>query len=147
MVLTPANVIDRYKGMMVNQHPGPLDTGRDDFGGPGMYGLRVHAARICFVSKTGHDYWSESTAQLVGEEFDTGKVIRTGRVPIFEGDTAEMLAERMLPVEHQVQLQALEDFFHNRVSIIHRPEPLVSPEEVSVLEECKKTAILMYPKG
>ena len=147
MVLTPANVVDRYKGMMVNQHPGPLDIGREDFGGAGMYGLRVHAARICFVEKTGHDYWSEATAQLVAEEFDSGKVLRTGRVPIMEGDTPEMLAERMLPVEHQVQIQALEDFIHNRVSVMHREEPLVSPEEVSILEACKKQAILMYPKG
>lgn len=147
MHLTPANVIGRYKGMMVNQHPGPLDIGREDFGGPGMYGMRVHAARILFVEKTGHDFWSEATAQLVAEEFDGGQVIKTGRVPINAGDTPEMLAARMLPVEHEVQIQALFDFLHKSVRVTHRDQPLVQPEEVSILEACKKEAIQMYPKG
>lgn len=147
MVLTPANVIERYEGKMVNQHPGPLDVGREGFGGPGMYGLRVHAARIMFVQKTGHDYWSEATAQLVAEEFDAGQVIKTGRVQIYEGDTPEMLAERMLPVEYEVQVQTLLAFLHKTAHPMHREYPLVAPEEISILEECKKEAIKMYPRG
>ena len=71
MVMTPANVVEKYEGRMINQHPGPLDIypnapdGRagHDFGGAGMYGMRVHAARLCFVQKTGHDFWTEATAQ------------------------------------------------------------------------------------
>ncbi len=34
--LTPPNVIEAYENMIVNQHPGPLDPGRPDFGGEGM---------------------------------------------------------------------------------------------------------------
>jgi len=56
MVLTPENVIREYKNMIVNQHPGPLDMGEPDFGGKGMYGLRVHQARIEFVKKVNRDF-------------------------------------------------------------------------------------------
>ncbi len=147
MVKTPANVIERYRGMMTNQHPGPLDIGREDFGGAGMYGIRVHAARLCFVEKTRHDFWSEATAQRVEAEFDKGVVVKRKQVPIIEGDTPESLAARMLPVEHEVQIEALEDFLHNTVHEQLRDNPLVSPEEVSILEECKQAAILQYPKG
>jgi len=147
MVKTPANVIERYAGHMTNQHPGPLDIGREDFGGSGMYGMRVHAARICFVENTGHDFWSEATAQRVAEEFDAGKVVKSKQVPILAGDTPESLAVRMLPVEYEVQIETLLDFLHNTVHEVLRNDPLIRPEEVSILEKCKQQAVLQYPKG
>ncbi len=147
MVKTPANVIQHFHGKMTNQHPGPLDIGREDFGGAGMYGKRVHHARICFVERTGHDYFSEATSQRVEEEFDKGKVVKLARVPIMQGDTAETLAERMLPIEHEVQIQTLLDFLHNNVGEVFRNEPLVRPEEYEILEHCKKEAIEKYPRG
>ena len=147
MVKTPANVIHRYKGMMTNQHPGPLDIGRADFGGAGMYGMRVHAARICFVLNTKHDFWSEATAQRVSEEFDGGAVLKSRRVQLFPNDTPETLAARMLPIEHNVQMEVLEDFLHGRVSEVRRDDVLVLSEEVDILEKCKQDAILRYPKG
>ncbi len=147
MVKTPANVIERYRGMMTNQHPGPLDVGREDFGGPGMYGMRVHAARLCFALKTGSNFWSEATAQRVEEEFDKGAVIKSAQVPIMEGDTPEDLAARMLPVEHDVQIEALSDILHNRVHEVHREMPLITEEDVPILVACKEEAILRYPKG
>jgi phosphoribosylglycinamide formyltransferase-1 len=147
MVKTPANVIHRYLGHMTNQHPGPLDVGRPDFGGAGMYGMRVHATRLMFVKETEHDYWSEATIQRVSEEFDGGAVLKARKVPIYQGDTPEALAERMLPVEHDLQVETLADFLHNRVSEVHRDVPLINPEEMDILEKCKKKAIEMYPKG
>ena len=147
MVKTPANVIERYKGMMTNQHPGPLDIGREDFGGAGMFGLRVHAARLLFVERTGRDYWSEATAQRVEVEFDKGAVIKSKQVPIIPGDTPEDLAQRMLPVEHEVQIEVLSDFLHNHVHEVHRESPLINPEEEKILEECKREAIQKYPNG
>ena len=147
MVLTPANVIERYKGMMTNQHPGPLDIGREDFGGAGMYGMRVHAARLCFVQKTERDYWTEATAQRVEAEFDKGAVIKSKQVAIMYGDTPEMVAARLLPIEHEVQIEALSDILHGRVHEIHREVPLVNENEIKILEECKADAILRYPKG
>jgi phosphoribosylglycinamide formyltransferase-1 len=147
MVKTPANVIERYLGKMTNQHPGPLDIGRQDFGGAGMYGMRVHAARLYFVQETGHDYWTEATAQRVAVEFDHGAVLKSRQVPITEGDTPETIAARVLPFEHEVQIETLHDFLQGTVREVHREIPLIDPNEVMILEHCKQKAIEQYPKG
>ena len=62
MVKTPPNVIAAFSQRMINQHPGPLDPGRPDFGGRGMYGKRVHCARLFFVQRVGRD--ANRTARL-----------------------------------------------------------------------------------
>lgn len=147
MVMTPENVINEFEGMIINQHPGPLDTGRLDFGGPGMYGMRVHQARLSFVNKVKRDFWTEATAHRVTAKFDEGVVLKRKQVPILPDDTAESLQKRVLPIEHEVQIELLKDFTNGTVSEFHREFPLVLPEEEGILEECKKLACKMYPNG
>ncbi|PIP69264.1 hypothetical protein CO033_03290 [Candidatus Nomurabacteria bacterium CG_4_9_14_0_2_um_filter_32_10] len=147
LVKTPKNLCEAYKGRIINQHPGPLDNGRPDFGGSGMYGLRVHQARIEFVRRTNRDFWTEATAHYVTSHFDEGKIIKRERVPIFIDDTAEILQARVLPIEHKVQIEALEDFSLGRVEEFYREEPLVCEGEEGILEKCKELAIKMYPNG
>lgn len=147
LVKTPANVCDAYKGMIVNQHPAPLDTGRSDFGGVGMYGLRDYQARLLFVRKTNRDFWTEATAHRVTANFDEGKIVKRKRVPILPDDTAESLQARVLPVEHEVQIETLRDFVNGTVVEFSREEPLIHAGEEQILEECKKLAIKMYPSG
>jgi phosphoribosylglycinamide formyltransferase-1 len=144
---TPDNVCVAYKGMIVNQHPGPLDNGRPDFGGSGMYGMRVHQARLEFVLKTGHDYWTEATAHRVTPIFDEGRIVKRKQVPIFQNDTAEMLQARVLPVEHQVQIEAVRDFANNIVVEYIRETPLVKSTEEAILKEAKENARKLYPHG
>ncbi len=144
---TPANVCNAYKGMIVNQHPGPLDTGRPDFGGEGMYGLRVHEARLEFVQKTNRDFWTEASAHRVTVNFDEGKVVKRKQVEILPDDTAESLQARVLPIEHQVQIEALRDFVNGTVEEFSREEPLVRNGEEEILEECKENAKKLYPNG
>ncbi|MDQ3080873.1 MAG: phosphoribosylglycinamide formyltransferase [Gemmatimonadota bacterium] len=89
----PAGVIRRFSGRIVNVHPGLLP----DFGGPGMYGARVHAAVLASgATMTG------VTVHLVDDEFDHGPVIAQWRVRVRMDDTAETLANRVLAVEHLV---------------------------------------------
>lgn len=147
LIKTPKNVIQAYQGSILNQHPGPLDPGRPDFGGKGMYGRRVNASRMYFVRKTNHDFWTEATAQRAAEDFDAGKVLRRKQVEILPDDTLETLQARLLPVEHEIQIQALEDFMHGRVKELERDTPLVKPDEIPILEESKKAAIKEYPNG
>jgi len=89
--LLPAEVTRLYKDRIVNVHPAPLPR----FGGPGMYGLRVHDAVIGAGLKE-----TEVTVHFVDEDYDSGDVIARWPVPVHEGDTAELLAERVLKVEH-----------------------------------------------
>ena len=147
MVLTPKNIIKEFEGKIVNQHPGPLDNGRPDFGGAGMFGLRVHQARLEFVKKTNHDFWTEATTHFVTEEFDKGKIIKRIQVPILLNDTSETLQVRVLPIEHEVQIETLKDVSEGKAKEFNREKPLVLPEELEILKECKEIAIKMYPNG
>ena len=60
-----------------------------------MYGLKVHDAVIAAGLKE-----TEVTVHFVDEQYDRGDVIARWPVPVHEGDTCELLAERVLKVEH-----------------------------------------------
>ena len=89
----PEDVIREYHGRIINIHPGLLP----DFGGPGMYGSRVHAAVLASGATT-----TGLTIHLVDDEYDHGPVIAQWRVRVKIDDTAESLAERVLSAEHIV---------------------------------------------
>ena len=144
---TPQNVIERFQGMMVNQHPGPLDPCRPDFGGTGMYGRRVHAARLYFVRRTNRDFWTEATAQRVAVRYDEGAVLKRKKVLILPDDDVASLQERVLPVEYEVQIETLRDFAAGEVKELKRETPLILPGEEEILEEAKEAAMLLFPRG
>jgi phosphoribosylglycinamide formyltransferase-1 len=91
--LVPAGVIERYRGRIVNVHPALLPA----FGGPGMYGRRVHEAVLASGASE-----SGATVHLVDEEYDRGAVLAQARVPVLPGDTPERLASRVLEAEHRL---------------------------------------------
>jgi phosphoribosylglycinamide formyltransferase 1 len=91
--LVPPGVIAKYRGRMINIHPALLPA----FGGPGMYGRRVHEA----VLRSGATE-SGVTVHLVDEEFDRGEVLAQRRVPVLPGDTPDSLAARVLEAEHRL---------------------------------------------
>ena len=91
--LVHASVVARFKGRMINIHPALLP----DFGGPGMYGQRVHEAVLASGAKE-----SGATVHFVDEEFDRGAIIAQEKVPVRKGDTAETLAARVLKAEHRL---------------------------------------------
>jgi phosphoribosylglycinamide formyltransferase 1 len=91
--LMHASVVARFKGRMINIHPALLP----DFGGPGMYGRRVHEAVLASGAKE-----SGATVHFVDEEFDRGAIIAQEKVPVRKGDTAETLAARVLEAEHRL---------------------------------------------
>lgn len=89
----PPEVVDRYRHRILNVHPALLPR----FGGPGMYGARVHEA----VLEAG-ERESGATVHLVDEEYDRGPIVAQRRVPVEPGDTPETLAARVLAVEHEL---------------------------------------------
>lgn len=147
MVKTPSNVIEAYAGMMVNQHPGPLDPGRPDFGGEGMFGRRVHCARLYFVRTVKRDFWTEATAQRVAVEYDKGALLKTRAIPILEDDDTMSLQEQVLPQEHALQIEVLDDFANGRVHEFVRKTPLVLSGEEAILAQAKRIAKALFPKG
>ncbi|UWX57954.1 phosphoribosylglycinamide formyltransferase [Chlorobaculum sp. MV4-Y] len=95
----PDAVIAAYPEKIVNIHPSLLPQ----FGGHGMYGMRVHEA----VIESGETR-SGATVHFVNEEYDKGRIIMQNHVPVLPGDTAETLAERVLRCEHRLYPAALE---------------------------------------
>ena len=91
--LVHASVVARFKGRMINIHPALLP----DFGGPGMYGRRVHEAVLASGAKE-----SGVTVHFVDEAFDRGEIIAQEKVRIEPGDTPDTLAERVLEAEHRL---------------------------------------------
>lgn len=89
--LVPAEVVRRFPGRMLNVHPSLLPA----FGGPGMYGVRVHQAVIDSGARV-----SGATVHLVDEEYDRGRIVAQWPVPVLVGDDAHTLAARVLHVEH-----------------------------------------------
>ncbi len=89
----PPSVVSRFRNRIINVHPALLP----EFGGPGMYGRRVHEAVLASGVKE-----SGATVHYVDEEFDKGPIIAQARVPVEAGDTPETLAARVLSAEHEL---------------------------------------------
>lgn len=99
LALVPAAVTRAYRGRIVNVHPALLPA----FGGPGMYGRRVHAAVIESGARI-----SGASVHFVDEVYDRGAIIAQWPVPVFEEDSAESLAARVLRVEHALLPRVVE---------------------------------------
>lgn len=89
--LVPSEVVRAYRGRILNVHPALLPA----FGGPGMYGARVHRA----VLQSGACV-SGPTVHFVDEVYDHGAIISQWPVPVFADDTETALAARVLRAEH-----------------------------------------------
>jgi len=85
-------------GRIVNIHPALLPK----FGGPGMYGDRVHQA----VLDAGETE-SGCTVHLCDTGYDTGPIVLQERCPVLPDDTVETLAARVFEAECRTYPKAL----------------------------------------
>lgn len=89
--MIPANVINKFRGRIINSHPG--DTKK--YGGPGMYGKFVHEAVLAAGEKE-----TMSTVHYADEIYDNGDIISQMKLPITPDiQTPEELAAKLLPIE------------------------------------------------
>ncbi len=93
MIKIPAEIIQEYKGRMVNIHPALLPK----YGGKGFYGMNVHRA----VIENGETE-SGCSVHLVTEEYDEGPVLARRKVKVKDSDDAPALAKRILKEEHKL---------------------------------------------
>lgn len=89
--LVPPALVRRMRGRILNVHPALLPA----FGGPGMYGARVHQAVLAAGAAL-----SGPTVHFVDEQYDHGAIVAQWPVPVLADDTAETLAARVLRAEH-----------------------------------------------
>lgn len=104
----PAAVTRAYAGRMLNVHPSLLPA----FGGPGMYGARVHRAVLAAGAGV-----SGATVHFVDEVYDRGPIVAQWPVPVRADDTPEALAARVLRVEHLLLPRAVEALAAGRVAL------------------------------
>jgi phosphoribosylglycinamide formyltransferase 1 len=108
MRLVPPDVTRAYHGRMLNVHPALLP----DFGGPGMYGGRVHRAVVAAGACE-----SGPTVHFVDEVYDHGAVIAQWPVPVLAGDDEHSLAARVLRAEHLLYPRVIDAVAGGRVRL------------------------------
>jgi phosphoribosylglycinamide formyltransferase-1 len=113
--------VRHYRHRILNIHPALLPS----FGGPGMYGERVHQAVLDHGCKV-----SGVTVHLVDETYDTGPPVIQRCVPVMDDDTAETLAARVLKVEHKIYAEAIQLFAEGRITVQGRRVIIKRDEDV-----------------
>ncbi|NLO18954.1 MAG: phosphoribosylglycinamide formyltransferase [Ignavibacteria bacterium] len=103
-----SRVIEHFKGRVLNIHPALLPK----YGGDSMYGMAVHQAVI-----DAKEIESGATVHLVNSEYDKGRILAQEIVPVFPDDSPEILAARVLAVEHQIYWRTLEKIAKGEIEI------------------------------
>ena len=91
-ILTPG-FVSHYGGRMVNIHPSLL---------PAFTGLHTHQRAIDAGCR-----FAGCTVHRVTAELDVGPILDQAAVPVLPGDTAELLAARVLVQEHIIYPRAV----------------------------------------
>ena len=102
-------LVEHYANRILNIHPA-YDV--VNYGGYGMVGMKVHNAVIEAGEKV-----SGCTVHYIDSTVDLGPVLLQAKVPIYDGDTAESLAERVLVIEHRTYPKAIQLHADKRVRI------------------------------
>lgn len=109
-VLSP-HFVRAFAGRIINIHPSLIPA----FCGKGYYGLRVHKAVLEYgVKVTG------ATVHFVDEGTDTGPIILQKAVEVKDDDTPEILAKRVLEVEHELLPEAIRLFAEKKLEVVGR---------------------------
>ena len=106
-VLGP-QLLDAYAGRVLNIHPSLLPK----FGGPGMYGDRVHQAVL-----DAQEQESGATVHLVTGGVDEGPILAQSNVPVFLTDSLEALRTRVQATEGPLYVRALRRYLQEQPTI------------------------------
>lgn len=94
MKILPKTIVQRFKNKIINIHPALL---------PKFPGL--HAQRQALEAKEKN---SGCSAHYVDEGCDTGPIILQNKLSILPHDTEETLSNRLLPLEHETLIKAIQ---------------------------------------
>ena len=102
--LTLLRIPRDFERRVINIHPALLP----EFGGEGMYGMRVHRA----VLEAGRSE-SGCTVHFCDDEYDHGEIVLQKRCPVLPDDSADSLAARVFEVEKLAFPEALRKLADN----------------------------------
>lgn len=92
-------LLEKYR--IINTHPSLLPK----FGGPGMYGMKVHTAVW-----EAHEKFSGPTIHFVNNEYDKGNIITQTKIEIKESDTPEIISAKVQAIEKIQLVETLKQF-------------------------------------
>lgn len=99
-------VPERLRGRIINIHPAILPA----FGGPGMFGERVHRAVLDAGCKV-----TGCTAHLCDDRYDTGPILAQACCPVLPGDTPATLAARVFELEKNMYPHVIQAALDGRI--------------------------------
>ena len=113
--------VERFRGRLLNIHPSLL---------PAYRGLRTHA-RALAADETEHG----ASVHFVIPELDAGAVIAQAVVPIHTSDTPQILAARVLQVEHPLLVWVLQRCVAGRIAerdgdVVLDGQPVFTPAQL-----------------
>ena len=103
-----ADIIARYRNKIINIHPSLIPS----FCGKGYYGMNVHKK----VYDSGVKF-TGATTHFVDENIDTGYIILQDIVAIEKEDSPEMIAKKVLSIEHKLLIKTIKAFCENKIII------------------------------
>ena len=105
--LVPAYLVKAFPHRIINIHPALLP----DYGGKGMYGKRVHQAVFDNNERT-----SGMTIHYVDEHYDEGHIIFQEKVELQASDTPDIIAQKVLELEHRHYSRIIESIIIEQTS-------------------------------
>jgi len=115
MILTPV-LLRAFPLKIINIHPALL---------PSFQGLHVQEKAFNYGVK-----FSGCTVHFADEGIDTGPIIIQAVVPVYDGDTAEMLQQRILKEEHRIYPQAIQLYAEGRLDVVGRKVRIKNPRSM-----------------
>ena len=95
--------VEKFRNRILNIHPSLL---------PAFPGLEAQRQALEYGVK-----WSGCTVHFVDENLDAGPIIIQAPVPVYDDDTPETLAERILKEEHRIYSEAVRLVLEGRFRI------------------------------
>lgn len=111
-----SRVVNAFKGKVINVHPSLIPS----FCGKGFYGKKVHQAVLDYGVKL-----SGATVHFVDEGTDTGPIILQESIIVEESDDVDLLARKVLAVEHRLLVEAVAKLVQGKVIIEGRKVKLL----------------------
>jgi len=99
--LVPQNILENYKGKIINIHPALLPK----YGGKGMYGDNVHKAVV-----ENKETESGITIHQVNENYDEGEIIFQARCSVLPTDTYADVAAKVHELEYAHFPQVIDEY-------------------------------------
>ena len=103
MSILHSNIVQQFPNRIINIHPSLL---------PNYPGLNTHQRAL-----DDKQPMVGASVHLVDTGVDTGKVLKQVHINVANDDTAQSLAERLLPLEHQLYGDVLEAILNKEISI------------------------------